>query len=140
DVLLGPPGYNLVDTNTCARFGFLASSNSCVTNVNVDFATTGNAGFTIEAWVNGPPQTTDAGLVTKGYGSGGEQFNLDCGGGSHGFRFFVRDVGGGTHGASSSVLPNNQWRHVVGVCDQSNGAVRLFVDGVRVAQGTITPY
>ena len=118
DVLLGPPGYNLVDTNTCGRFGFLASSNSCVTNVNVDFATTGNAGFTIEAWVNGPPQTTDAGLVAKGYGSGGEQFNLDCGAGSHAFRFFVRDAGGGAHVANGSVVPNNQWHHLVGVCDQ----------------------
>src|SRR6185436_12052183 len=37
------------------------------------------------------------------------------------------------------VLPNNQWRHVVGVCDQSNGYVRLYVDGVSVAQGTISP-
>jgi predicted alpha-1,6-mannanase (GH76 family) len=138
DVLLGHPGNNLVDTNTCPRFGYLASSNSCVTNVNVDFATTGNAAFAVEAWVWGPvAPSTDAGLVTKGYGGGGEQFNLDCGAGGHAFRFFVRDAGGGAHVANSSVVPNSQWHHLVGVCDQVNGGVYLYVDGVRAGSTTI---
>ena len=138
-VLLGQPGYKLLDTHTAARFGFLAASNSCVTNIAVDFATSGNAAFSVEAWVNGGSQTTDAGLITKGFGSGGEQFNLDCGGGSHAFRFFVRDATGNARLATSSVVPNNQWHHLVGVCDQANGFVRLYVDGVNVAQGSITP-
>lgn len=137
-VLLGQPGNKLLDPHSVARFGFLATSNSCVTNLPVDFAFSGNVVFSVEAWVNGGAQTTDAGVVTKGYGSGGEQFNLDCGGGSHGFRFFVRDSNGSARVASSSVTPNNQWRHVVGVCDQANGYVRLFVDGVNVAQTTIS--
>ena len=110
-----------------------------MTNIPVDFGTAGNAVFSVEAWVNGGSQTTDAGLVTKGYGSGGEQFNLDCGGDSHAFRFFVRDAGGGAHLATSSVVPNNQWHHLVGICDEANGYVRLFVDGTNVAQTTITP-
>ncbi len=138
-VLLGQPGYNWLDTHKSARFGALAASGSCVTNIAVDFATSGNAAFSVEAWVNGGAQTTDAGLVTKGYGSGGEQFNLDCGGGNHGFRFFVRDASGGARVAGSSIVPNNQWHHLVGVCDQVNGLVRLYVDGVNVAQTTITP-
>jgi len=138
-VLLGQPGDNLLDTHKAARFGVLAASDSCVTNIPVDFATSGNAAFSIEAWVNGGSQTTDAGLVTKGYGSGGEQFNLDCGGGSHAFRFFVRDASGNAHLATSSVVPNNQWHHLVGICDEANGAIRLYVDGVSAAQGAITP-
>jgi len=60
------------------RFGTV-SQNSCVANVPLDFATNGNAQFSLEAWVNGGPQTTDAGIITKGTGAGGEQFNLDCG-------------------------------------------------------------
>jgi Concanavalin A-like lectin/glucanases superfamily/Bacterial Ig domain/Immunoglobulin domain/Immunoglobulin I-set domain len=136
-VLLNQPGDNLIDTHKSARFGFLATSNSCVTNIIADFATTGNATFSVEAWVNGGSQTTDAGLITKGYGSGGEQFNLDCGGGSHAFRFFVRDASGSVHAATSSVVPNNQWHHLVGVCDQVNGKVYLYVDGVVAASGTI---
>jgi hypothetical protein len=136
-VLIGQNGYNLVDTHKAARFGFLAASNSCVTNISADFATTGNGEFSVEAWVNGGAQTTDAGLITKGYGNGGEQFNLDCGGGSHAFRFFVRDAGGSAHVASSGVVPNNQWHHLVGVCDQANGHVYLYVDGVTAATTTI---
>ena len=138
-VLLGQPGNKLLDTHSAARFGFLSTSNSCVTNIPVDFGTAGNAVFSVEAWVNGGSQTTDAGLVTKGNGSGGEQFNLDCGGGGHAFRFFVRDAGGGAHLATSSVVPNNQWHHLVGICDEANGYVRLFVDGTNVAQTAITP-
>jgi predicted alpha-1,6-mannanase (GH76 family) len=136
-VLLGQAGYNLVDTHKSARFGSLAVTNSCVTNLNINFATTGNGTFSVEAWVNGGTQTTDAGIITKGYGSGGEQFNLDCGGGSHAFRFFVRDAGGGVHAATSSVVPNNQWHHLVGVCDGVNGQVKLFVDGTNVSSGII---
>jgi predicted alpha-1,6-mannanase (GH76 family) len=136
-VLLNQPSDNLIDTHRSARFGFLATNNSCVTNIFADFATTGNATFSVEAWVNGGSQTTDAGLITKGYGSGGEQFNLDCGGGSHAFRFFVRDASGAVHAATSNVVPNNQWHHLVGVCDQVNGKVYLYVDGVMAASGTI---
>jgi len=136
-VLLGQPGNKLLDTHSAARFGYLAASNSCVTNISVDFSASANAAFSVEAWVNGGSQTTDAGLVTKGFGAGGEQFNLDCGGGNRAFRFFVRDSTGNARVASSSVVPNNQWHHLVGVCDQVNGYVRLFVDGVSVAQTTI---
>lgn len=137
-VQLGQPGNKLLDPHYAARFGYLATSNSCVTNLPVDFAFSGNVVFSVEAWVYGGAQTTDSGVVTKGYGSGGEQFNLDCGGSGHGFRFFVRDSNGSARVASSSVTPNNQWRHLVGVCDQANGYVRLFVDGTNVAQTTIT--
>ena len=136
-VLLGQTVDNLVDPHKSARFGCLAASNSCVTNVNVDFATSGNAQFSLEIWVNGGPQSSDAGLITKGFGNGGEQFNLDCGGANHAFRFFVRDASGTTHGATSSVVPNNQWHHLVAVCDQLNGHVYLYVDSTNVAFGTI---
>jgi predicted alpha-1,6-mannanase (GH76 family) len=138
-VLLGQPGNRLVDTHTAAQFGVLAANTSCVTNIAIDFATPANAAFSVEAWVKGGPQTTDAGLVTKGYGGGGEQFNLDCGGGNHAFRFFVRDASGTARLATSSVVPDNQWHHLVGVCDQANGFVRLYVDGANVAQGTLAP-
>jgi predicted alpha-1,6-mannanase (GH76 family) len=136
-VLLGQTGYKLLDTHYAARFGYLSTSNSCVTNIPVDFSMSANAFFSVEAWVNGGAQTTDAGLVTKGAGGGGEQFNLDCGGGSHAFRFFVRDASGSARLATSSVVPNNQWHHLVGVCDQANGYVCLYVDGTNVAQTTI---
>jgi predicted alpha-1,6-mannanase (GH76 family) len=138
-VFLGQPGDKLLDTHTGVRFGYLATSDSCVTNIAMNFSTSGSATFTVEAWVNGGSQTTDAGLVTKGYGAGGEQFNLDCGGSGHAFRFFVRDASGNAHLATSGVVPNNQWHHLAGVCDEINGYVCLYVDGVNVSQTTVTP-
>ncbi len=138
NVLGGQPGYNLLDTHRSARFGFLSASNSFAGNIPIDFATAGNATFSVEAWVNGGTQSGDSGIVTKGTGSGGEQFNMDCGGGSHAFRFFVRDSTGSAHLATTSVVPNSKWHHLVGVCDEANGAVILYVDGTNAAQGTIT--
>jgi hypothetical protein len=139
-VLLGQPGDNLIDTHKAAIFGTLLSSNSCATNLAVDFSTTGNATFSAAAWVNGGAQTTDAGIITKGYGGGGEQFNLDCGAGNHAFRFFVRDAGGNVYLANSSVTPDSHWHHLVGVCDEVNGYVYLYVDGTNAGQATVAPY
>jgi hypothetical protein len=137
NVALNQTGNNLVDTHKAARFGSLASANSYVANVPIDFATTTNAMFSVEAWVNGGAQTSDAGLITRGSGGGGEQLNLDCGGTSHAFRFFVRDMTGAAHLASGTLVPNSQWHHLVGVCDEINGLVVLYVDGVSNASGTI---
>lgn len=136
NVWCGQPGYTAYDKS--ARFGSLARSNSYVTIAPVDFATSGNAAFSVEAWVNGIAQTNDSGLLTKGTGAGGEQFNLDCGSGSHAFRFFVRDAAGGVHLANTSVTPNGKWHHLVGVCDEAHGKVTLYVDGSSAGQGTIT--
>jgi predicted alpha-1,6-mannanase (GH76 family) len=139
-VALGQAVDNVMNLHPCARFGAFAASNSCVTNINVDFSTTGNGAFTVEAWVKASSQTVDAGIVTKGSGGGGEQFNLDCGGGGRGFRFFVRDGSGTARLASSSVAPDGNWHHLAGVCDQANGVVNLYVDGTNAAQGTIGCY
>ncbi len=133
---LNQPGYNPVDSDTAAKFG--PGTGSYVGSVNIDFSSAGNSAFSVEAWVKGNAQTTDAGLITKGTGGGGEQFNLDCGSGSHAFRFFVRDSGGGVHLANGTIAPNGNWHHLVGVCNEASGFVVLYVDGVSNASGTIT--
>lgn len=137
-VSLGQPGNSQLDSARAAGFGYLAANNSCVTNIAVNFAAASNATFSIEAWVNGGAQTTDAGIVTKGYGGGGEQFNLDCGGGGHAFRFFVRDSSGGAHLATSSFVPDNRWHHLVGICDEPGGYVYLYIDGTNAGQATVS--
>lgn len=134
---LGQPGYNLVDTHTSARFGFLAPQNSYVGGIPIDFGSAANQSLTVEAWIKGGVPSTDAGLITKGTGAGGEQFNLDCGAGGHAFRFFVRQDDGTVKGANSSVLPSSsQWQHVVGVLNRSAGYVAIYVNGVSNASGS----
>jgi hypothetical protein len=146
---LGQAGYpaNPSDPDTAVLVGDIAASDSDVYQIpGIDFGTPngGNAALTVETWVNAPTgQTDDGGIITKGTGGGGEQFNLDTGadGGTtpHAFRFFVRDASGGVHLANSTVLPDGNWHHLVGVCDEANGNVLLYVDGVLAGSTTITP-
>ncbi len=133
---LNQAGYNPVDADRAVRFG--PGNNSYVGGIPVDFATNTSAAFTVEAWVKAGGQTTDAGIVTKGTGAGGEQFNLDTGAGGHAYRFFVRDAGGSAHLANGTITPNNNWQHLVGVCNQFSNQVILYVNGVSNASGTVT--
>jgi hypothetical protein len=137
-VTLGATGYNPNDPDKAATFG--PAINSYVGSIPIDFSTSGNGLFSVEAWVKGNAQTTDAGIITKGTGGGGEQFNLDTGNGgsAHDFRFFVRDAAGGVHLANGTIAPNGAWHHVVGVCNETAGYVALYVDGVSNASSTIT--
>ncbi|MGC3960057.1 MAG: autotransporter-associated beta strand repeat-containing protein [Verrucomicrobiota bacterium] len=141
---LGMPGYSQSTdpTTTAALFGIANTANCAASGIGgVDFAAPTNTSkaFTVEAWVAGiSAPISPSGIVAKGYGGGGEQFDLDANGNSFGFRFFVRDASGTARVASSSIVPKDSvWHHVVGVCDQPNGAVRLYVDGVAVASASI---
>ena len=147
NAVLGVKGYSPVadPAGTAANFGAYLSSNSAVMQVRaIDFSAppAGNGEFSVAAWVKGGGQTSDAGIVAKGYGGGGEQFNLDTGSDTsptvHGFRFFVRDALGKTHSCNSTVMPDGNWHFLAGVCDESNGAVHLLIDGVDRADASIS--
>jgi len=138
---LGLAGYSSNELDTAVGFGLLASSDSYVGNIQgIDFSTfANNATFSVEAWVNGGTQVAGAGIVTYGYGSGGEQFNLDTGsGGAHAYRFSVRDAINVAHNANGSIAPNSTWQHVVGVCDEPHGLLHLYVNGVNNADAAIS--
>jgi len=149
NVMLGQAGYNPGDpAETAPVFGALSFSNCMVygisTNVNFAKPQTNTSSFSVECWANGYPQNTDAGIVSKGTGGGGEQFNLDTGSDVvvngatvHRFRFFVRDASGGTHGVSSAVAPDGSWHHLAGVCDEAHGYVALYIDGLLIGTNTI---
>ncbi|MGI8604415.1 MAG: lamin tail domain-containing protein [Verrucomicrobiales bacterium] len=96
--------------------------------------------FSFEVWVKGPPaQEEGAAIIAKGGGGGGEQFALDLVGGR--YRFFSWDGGSPNTVviASSTVAPNNTWQHLVGVFDQSQNLMRLYVNGVQAAAATPRP-
>jgi hypothetical protein len=151
NVVCGNPGYasaNSVDSDpseTSALFGDVNPPNDYAGNVPtyLNFGrASGNGEFTVEAWVNALVfNGIGDGIVALGYGGGGEQFVLDDGATSAGaLRFFVRDASGTVHAASSTsdIIGDNKWHHVVGVCDEANGSIALYLDGNKIASGTIT--
>jgi hypothetical protein len=129
NVSLGEFGYNTNDTDTAVEVGTIEG---------IDFSTFNNdATFSVEAWVNGGSQFNGAGIVTYGYGSGGEQFNLDTGNGGR-FRFAVRNANNAAFNANGTIYPSNTWQHLVGVCDLPNSVLRLYVNGVQTATAAIS--
>jgi hypothetical protein len=148
------PGYSTNDTDTAAGFGdaYFTTSDSAVWQVpmftNFVAKTNQPAAFSVEAWVQSPLSSDQtlagAGIVTFGYGGGGEQFALDCGSsaGSNAFRFYFRDATLGTNvfsnpshtanAPATATTTDGKWHHVVGVLNSqnpSNNANYIYVDG-----------
>ena len=163
---LGLPGYYVVangvpftndPTETAAAFGAPVAypSEAFSIGTNIDFSASSNAEFTVSVWADGGisdpglgindtgSQPANGGLVAKG-GFGQEEFALDDGGSGGTVRFMVRNAIGGAPAAPSTAISTLQlgghdtWHHLVGVCDESNGVINLYVDGLLVAQGSIT--
>ncbi|HEV2454288.1 MAG TPA: LamG-like jellyroll fold domain-containing protein, partial [Verrucomicrobiae bacterium] len=157
NVTLGNTPINPNDTNaSAAGFNFAPNGDKQDNDVfaiptNVDFSAPpgSNSNFSVEAWVRGgfaAAQGSDAGLVSKGYGGGGEQWNMDCGFDTtnaanptpHSFRFFVRDAGGGVHSVPSTVNAiDTQWHYLAGVCNQTNGTVSFYIDSLLIGTTAI---
>lgn len=152
------PANNPHDTNAAsAEFGALTYQDGDVFAIpNVNFSGPSNRTFSIECWVKGQAQqTVDAGIVSKGFGGGGEQFIIDCGSDGtsgqvngltvtnpydHSFRFFVRDASTNVHSVATSVNSQDQsWHYLAGVCNESNGYVAFYIDGVLAGSNSIAP-
>lgn len=134
---LDQKGYSAVDTDGSVIVG--PGTASFVGIPGVDFSSGGD--FTLEAWVKAGAQPSgDAGIISKGTGGGGEQFNLDCGhdvtGPDHLYRFFVRNTGGSVTAINSSAAADGTWQHVVAVFAQSSGTMALYVNGNQVGSAT----
>ena len=140
---LGQMGYSQKTdpTDTSALFGpALNSYAGTIAGVDFGTATGSNANFSVEAWVNGGVQSiSGATIVGKGYGAGGDQFALDSQSSSTGFRFSMRDALRQAHNCNSKVLPDGQWHHLVGVCDEANAFLGLYIDGQLAATATTAP-
>ncbi|HTB85183.1 MAG TPA: DUF2341 domain-containing protein [Candidatus Sulfotelmatobacter sp.] len=147
----GVPGYDSLaavqsdPSETAIGFGFISPPNNFAGNVPtyLNFGTPNgsNAELSVEAWVTQYQYLNGGnGIVTLGWGNGGEQFNLDTGNTASGYlRFSVRNAAGTSYGAGSTKSINNDglWHHVVGVCDEVNGHVYLYMDGALLASNSI---
>jgi hypothetical protein len=151
----GVSGYSpAFDPDTAMQAG--PANDSFVAGINdVDFARAANspgAAFSVEAWAFGGNQTVDAAVVAKGYngilntgiGTGTEQYAIDVTTANpRKFRFLVRGASGQGYQAQSTIVPYDSvtlqatWHHLVGVCDQPNGSMYLYVDGLLAATSSI---
>ncbi len=140
---LGQPSYNptLDPSDSSALFGEADQLGSDygdslafgIAGINFGAPAGASAAFTVEAWANGYFQTYDAGIVTLGWGGGGEQFDIDTGANdpNHDFRFLVRDAAGNAHAVNSTIAPlYGNWYHLVGVVDEiSNQDIAFYING-----------
>ncbi|HEX4120634.1 MAG TPA: LamG-like jellyroll fold domain-containing protein, partial [Verrucomicrobiae bacterium] len=138
NVVLGQQGFtNSNPAELAAEFGPSTgfSTDSYVGGMTLDEASSANTAFSAEAWINGggPPS---AGIVGKGWGGGGEEFYLDLGGSGGQYRFFVRNAAGTAYTAVSTVLPDSNWHHIVGVCDEIHGSIYLYLDSLLIASNS----
>ncbi len=161
---LGATGYPIdagvaVNSDGAAQFGSLATSDSFAAFIqNIDFglaasnspAQLGNGEFSVEAWVFGV-QGGNRGIVTKGYGGGnqtlpyGEQFSLQTSAAGANFEFLVNDAADDTANLTYVTSPNALsgdfvtplWYHLVGVCDQTNGYIYLYKNGLLAGRSAL---
>ncbi|HEX3628561.1 MAG TPA: LamG-like jellyroll fold domain-containing protein [Verrucomicrobiae bacterium] len=134
NVVLSENGYNPVEdpSDTSALFGQTNSYAGSIEGIDVSTANGANGEFTIEAWVKASgPETTANGIAAKGY-FGQEEFILDTGAANSAFRFAVRNAAGTAYTANSTVANyvNGLWYYLAGVCDESNGQVAFYINGV----------
>lgn len=143
----GQPGFSsIIPAETSTEFGATGATPSIAqensSDVNgvplIDFSTQGaNAEFTIETWINEPLQSKS--FLCKGYPNN-TQFALDNGGSGGAFRFVIHNAADTLSSATATgVLPDGNWHHIVGVCDQGSGSVRIYVDGKSQGTGSVVP-
>jgi len=148
----GRLGYQpLADPDTSVAFGtFVAGgiANSIPSYVGeipgVDFgaAVGTDVALTMEVMVKFPtPQSSDTGVMSFGYGNGGEQYELDFNSNSGTApRFFVRDGSANTHGLNGQGgYADNQWHHIVCIFDENQSTLLMYIDGQTNGTGAVLP-
>ena len=138
---LGVPGYAATDSDTAASFTGVNSYVGNISGTAINFQ--GHTSFTLEAWVKGAAgQADESTILSKGTGASGtvasEQFSLDITGGK--FRFYTRGKGANIFGATATEGPNGTWQHVVGVYNDTENSISIYVNGVLEGSGAPPSY
>ncbi|HXI72252.1 MAG TPA: LamG domain-containing protein [Verrucomicrobiae bacterium] len=143
NMLLGQTGYNPSEpAETSAEFGTYSAQYSYAGRIRgADFATASgsNAEFTVEAWAKGFADNAGSPVVTEGTYNVDEEFGLGSStNGTTLYQFYVRAANGTVFKAVSSIPVNDfAWHHLVGVCDQANTNLTLYIDGLVAAKTSI---
>jgi len=93
----------------------------------------------VEAWAQGFADNAGSPVVTEGTFNVDEEFGLGSStNGTTLYQFYVRAANGTVFKAVSSVPVNDfAWHYLVGVCDQANSNLTLYVDGYVAARTSI---
>lgn len=140
---LGQTGYDPSEpSETSAEIGTFSAQYSYAGRIHgADFAAPSgsNAEFTVEAWAEGFADNAGAPVVTEGTFNLNEEFGLGSSTNpSTLYQFYVRGANNTVYKAVSSIPVNDfTWHHLVGVCDQTNGILTLYVDGMVAATTNI---
>jgi hypothetical protein len=143
NLVLGQTGYDPSEpAETSAKFGTYSAQYSYAGRIRgADFATASgsNAEFTVEAWAEGFADNPGSPVVNEGTNNVNEEFGL---GSSTNvttlYQFYVRAANGTVYKAVSSIPVNDfAWHHLVGVCDQANTNLTLYIDGHVAAMTSI---
>jgi hypothetical protein len=101
---------------------------------------TNNLAFTLAVWINSATNSqASAALIAKGFGNGGEEYDLDLFTGY--LRFFVRNSAGvvSVINATNTFPPSNQWTHVAATFDGNEGYMALYLNAQLVGSNTTAP-
>jgi hypothetical protein len=144
---LGQSGYSPTTdpTETSTAFGEASSINGYVgqiQGVNFSAPTGSNAEFTVEGWARGYAPVGGAPVITKGIYGSADAFGLGVDTSAQRYyQFYVRGASGTLYTAdatnSSAYGTDGTWHQLVGVCDEANGLVSLYIDGKLSASTSI---
>jgi hypothetical protein len=142
NLVLGQAGYNPSEpAETAALFGTYSQNSYAGRIQGADFAVASgsSAEFTVEAWAQGFADNPGSPVVTEGTYNKNEEFGLGSStNGTTLYQFYVRAANGTVYKAVSSIpVDDFAWHHLVGVCDQANAKLTLYIDGIVAATTSI---
>lgn len=140
NVVLDQQGYNSAEpSETSVQFGNGGIDNSYAGAIEgLDFATPqgSNGEFSVNAWVNCGAADPGAAIISQGNFGTSDAFLLgaDTNSTDRKFWFYVRSANGNVYRADTSISADDgNWHNLVGVCDEVNSNVSLYIDGKLVS-------
>jgi len=144
NVIIGEAGYNSAEpAETSVFFGNGGNYNCYAGGIHgLDFAKPAgsNGEFSVGTWVNGEAADAGAPIISQGQYGTSDAFGLgaDTNSGERAFWFYVRNASGTVYKADSTVFADDgNWHQLLGVCDEANSNLSLYIDGHLAAYTTI---
>jgi len=142
--IFGQPGAIVGDADTAVDLTGTSPNPTISRGDTGDFGFASGQSFSVEYWIKAAPghaSSNDAGILGKGYdGTQVRPWYLSRLRTDEKVDFYLRNSSGTSKAATSSTQINDdQWHHVVGVYDNADAQVRIYVDGSMEHRTTGVP-